>query len=165
MNEKFIITIVAAVLLLASVIADRKKTLRALQIAIRRFITILPSFLCMLAAVSIVLTVIPVRDIVRYLSAGNTIGATFVASGLGSITLMPGFIAFPLSGILLSKGVAYMVLSAFTTTLMMVGVLTYPVEKQYFGTRVTVIRNALSFIIAIVVALVTGLYFREILPL
>jgi uncharacterized membrane protein YraQ (UPF0718 family) len=72
-------------------------------------------------------------------------------------------VAFPLSGILLSKGVAYMTLSAFTTTLMMVGVLTYPIEKHYFGVKVTIIRNALSFAAALVIAAATGLYFGEVL--
>jgi len=84
------------------------------------------------------------------------------ASLFGSITLMPGFIAFPLCGILLKKGVLYMVLSAFTTTLMMVGVLTYPIEKEYFGIKVTIMRNIISFFIALVVAVMTGILFGEI---
>lgn len=56
-----------------------------------------------------------------------------------------------------------MVLSAFSTTLMMVGVLTYPIEKAYFGTKVTLMRNLLSLFIAVVVALMTGIFFGEIL--
>ena len=95
--------------------------------------------------------------IVFLLFVGVLIGAI-----LGSITLMPGFIAYPLCGILLKKGVAYMVLSAFSTTLMMVGVLTYPVEKAYLGKNVTLIRNLISFAIALVVALATGLFFGEV---
>jgi uncharacterized membrane protein YraQ (UPF0718 family) len=55
-----------------------------------------------------------------------------------------------------------MVLSAFTTTLMMVGVLTVPLEKKYFGMKVTIIRNSASFFIALIVALMTGLFFGEI---
>lgn len=77
--------------------------------------------------------------------------------------MMPGFIAFPLCGILLKKGVSYMVLSALSTTLMMVGVLTYPIEKEYFGMRVTVIRNVMSFIIAVIVAFITGIFYGEVL--
>ena len=76
---------------------------------------------------------------------------------------MPGFVAFPLCGILLKKGVHYMVLSAFTTTLMMVGILSYPIEKQYFGVKVTIIRNIISFLIALVVAAMTGLFFGELI--
>jgi hypothetical protein len=55
-----------------------------------------------------------------------------------------------------------MVLSAFTTTLMMVGVLTYPVEKAYLGPKVTILRNVISFLIAFVVALLTGIFFGEV---
>ena len=123
---------------------------------------ILPAFLIMLVLVSIVLFLIPDEVISNYLGAGNKFTGVLLASFLGSITLMPGFIVYPLAGILLKKGIAYMVLSAFTTTLMMVGVLTYPIEKQYFGARVTIIRNAISLLIALVIAVVTGIFFGEI---
>ena len=56
-----------------------------------------------------------------------------------------------------------MVLSAFTTTLMMVGILTYPIEKNYFGTKVTIIRNLISLFIALIVALSIGVFFGELL--
>ena len=55
-----------------------------------------------------------------------------------------------------------LVLAAFTTTLMMVGILTYPVEKEYFGAKVTIIRNVVSFFIALIVALVIGIFFGEL---
>ncbi|MGD8229878.1 MAG: hypothetical protein PVI20_19025, partial [Desulfobacteraceae bacterium] len=60
-------------------------------------------------------------------------------------------------------GVLYMVLSAFTTTLMMVGILTFPIEKAYFGPKVTILRNVLSFLVALIVAVMTGIFFGEIL--
>ncbi len=157
-----VIVIVAGIALVISAIADTKKTLKALRIASKRLITLLPSFLTMLAVVSIVLTIIPQDTIVRYLGRDNTVEAAALAAVLGSISLMPGFIAFPLGGILVEQGVAYMVLSAFTTTLMMVGILTYPIEKRYLGVRVTIIRNVLSFLTACIVAILTGLYFGEI---
>ena len=55
-----------------------------------------------------------------------------------------------------------MVLSAFTTTLMMVGVLTFPIEKEYFGVKVAVIRNVIGLFIALSVAVATGIFFGEI---
>jgi uncharacterized membrane protein YraQ (UPF0718 family) len=117
----------------------------------------------MLVLVSVLLFVIPDTVISDYLGGDNKYIGILSASLLGSITLMPGFIAFPLCGILLERGVFYMVLSAFTTTLMMVGVLTYPIEREYFGIKVTVIRNTISFCIALVVAVITGIFFGEIL--
>lgn len=145
-----------------SFLASRGKTLRALTIAAKRFLNILPAFLMMLILVSVVLSFLPDEVITSHLGVDNRFVGTLTASLLGSVTLMPGFIAYPLCGILLAKGVPYMVLSAFTTTLMMVGVLTYPVESAYFGAKVTVVRNGLSFLTALVVAVATGLLFGEL---
>ena len=154
--------IITGLTVLISLISSREKTLKAAKIAARRFVNILPAFLIMLVLISIVLFLVPDKVIVDYLGADNKFIGVLLASFIGSITLMPGFIAFPLAGILLKKGVLYMVLSAFTTTLMMVGVLTYPVEKEYFGMKVTILRNVISLFIALVVAVITGIFFREI---
>jgi len=154
--------IIVGLAVLASFIADRGKTLRALKISVKRFVKILPAFLTMIILVSIVLFLIPDAVISNYLGGGNkSIGVIF-ASFFGSVTLMPGFIAYPLCGILLKKGVAYMVLAAFATTLMMVGILTAPIEKAYFGMKVTVIRNVISLVIALIVTVVIGIFFGEI---
>ena len=59
------------------------------------------------------------------------------------------------------RRVLFMIISAFTTTLMMVGVLTFPVEKKYFGTKVAVLRNTVGFFIALVVSIITGMFFGE----
>jgi len=154
--------IITGLAVLISLISSREKTLKAAKIAARRFVNILPAFLIMLVLISIVLFLVPDKVIADYLGADNKFIGVLLASFIGSITLMPGFIAFPLAGILLKKGVLYMVLSAFTTTLMMVGVLTYPVEKEYFGMKVTILRNVISLFIALVVAVITGIFFREI---
>jgi len=147
---------------LLSAIMDRKKTLVALYIAGQKFTATLPAFLTMLILVSIVLFVVPDTMISHYLGNDNKFIGIVCASSFGSLTLMPGFVAYPLCGILLKKGVSYMVLAAFTTTLMMVGILTYPVEKEYFGVKVTIIRNVVSFFIALLIALVIGIFFGEL---
>ncbi len=150
------------VAVLISLIVSRKKTLMAFKIAYKKFIKILPAFFIMLIFVSIVLFFCNDDVISKYLGNSNKFISMALASFFGSITLMPGFIAFPLCGILVSKGVAYMVVSAFTTTLMMVGILTYPIEKEYFGTKVTIIRNLISLIIAFIVAIITGIIYGEV---
>ena len=159
---QYYLYIVAGLALLASLIASRGKTLKAVKIAAKRFIKILPAFLVMLVLISVILFLIPDRVISSYLGSSNKFIGVLLASFLGSITLMPGFIAFPLAGILLQKGVAYMVLAAFTTTLMMVGVLSAPVEKEYFGIKVTIMRNVISLFIALAIAMVIGIAFGEI---
>ena len=157
-----ILYLVTASLVLVSFFINRKKTFKALKIAFNKFKQITPAFLTMLILTSIILYVFPNELIVKYLGIGNRYMSTLIASLIGSIALMPGFIAFPLAGILRQQGVPYMVLSAFTTTLMLVGLITFPIEKEYFGIKITIVRNLICFIIAIIIALVTGIAFREI---
>jgi len=82
---------------------------------------------------------------------------------IGSITIMPGFIAYPLAKILLNKGVPYMVVSGFATSLMLVGLVTYPVEKEYFGRKATILRNIGGITIAALIAIITGILYGEVL--
>ena len=154
---------ITGLMVFISFIIDRKKTLKAIKISYKKFINIIPAFISMLILVSIILFFVPDKTILNYLGNDDKFISVILASFFGSITLMPGFIAFPLCGILLKKGVGYMVLSAFTTTLMMVGILTFPVEKKYFGVQITLLRNVLSFFIAIIVALSIGFFFGELL--
>ena len=124
---------------------------------------ITPAFLTMTILVSIVLYLVPDEAISRYLGHENKVLGLVIAYALGSISLMPGFIAFPLCGMLLEKGVLYMILSGFSTTLMMVGVLTFPMERAYLGAKVAVLRNLIYLVIAVIVTIVTGLCFGELL--
>ncbi len=148
---------------LISAFKDQKKTVKALKISCKKFAKILPAFITMMILVSIILFLVPNRMIVEFLGNNNKTIGTIIASLFGSITLMPGFIAYPLCGILLKKGVSYTVLAAFSTTLMMVGVVTYPIEKEYFGAKVAIIRNVLSFTIALAVAVAVGVFYGELI--
>jgi uncharacterized membrane protein YraQ (UPF0718 family) len=152
-----------ALALMLSLLKSRAKTRQALGVAWSRFRGVAPTFLQIVCLASVVLTLLPDDIVASYLGSENRWVALAIATGLGSITLLPGFIAFPLAGSLLSKGAAYMVLSAFTTTVMMVGILTIPLERRYFGLKVTLIRNLAGLGIAVAVALVTGWVFGELM--
>jgi uncharacterized membrane protein YraQ (UPF0718 family) len=149
--------------LIVSFKADRDKTWKALRIAVKKFVNILPVIGVMLMLVSILVCVVSDEIILKYLGNNNRYLAVSLASIFGSVSIMPGFVAFPLCGILLKQGVPYMVLSAFTTTLMMVGVATYPLEKSYLGHKVAILRNLGGFVIAWVIAITTGIFFGEVI--
>jgi uncharacterized membrane protein YraQ (UPF0718 family) len=153
--------IVTGVLLVVSFIADREKTVRGVKIGIKKFRTILPNYLKLLILIEIVLFFAE-GLIVRYLGQENALIGLLAALVLGSVTIMPGFIAYPLAGVLVNRGVLYMVVAGFVITLQMVGVLTYPVEKEYLGVKATVIRNGMSFVIAAIISLAIGLIFGEV---
>jgi uncharacterized membrane protein YraQ (UPF0718 family) len=154
--------IITAILLLLSILKDKRKTVKALKIAWKKFKNILPAFIGMLVLVSIVLFLVPNEVILKYLGTQNLLDGLLIASFFGSITVMPGFIAYPLSGILLEQGVPYTVLAAFVTTLMMVGVVTFPVEQKFLGTKIAIVRNIIGLIIALIVSLCIGLFYGEI---
>lgn len=153
---------VTALLLVVSFFADRRKTLRALKISWKKFRGIAPMFLLMLVLVSISLYLLPGNVIREYLGEEDLLKGMGIAMFLGSIALMPGFIVFPLCGILREQGVPYMVISSFTTTLMMVGLISLPVERAYFGMKTALMRNGIGLLIALLVSLATGLIFAEV---
>ncbi|MEZ4509537.1 MAG: hypothetical protein R2881_07885 [Eubacteriales bacterium] len=76
---------------------------------------------------------------------------------IGSVTLMPGFVAFPLAAALLNSGAGYMQMAAFISTLMMVGVVTIGIERRTFGLRTTAAKwrvAGLSLAVAVVMGVV-----------
>ena len=141
---------------------DRSRTKKGVAVAWKKFTKILPGYLKILMILSVVL-LIPNELIAEYLGASSSFLGLFLGAIFGSITMMPGFIAYPLSGVFLRQGVSYMVIASFVTTLMMVGVATYPVEKQYFGSRATIIRNVTAFGIAVVIAVAIGIFHGELM--
>jgi len=153
-----VIYISCAVLYIVSLIASPKKTWKAAKSGIKMLLKILPQFIVIILVMTFVLYIFPPEKIVDLLSRSGDWVNMFVASIIGSIVVIPGFIAFPLAGILKDIGVGFAVLASFTTTLMLVGVLTYPLEKQYYGAKLAVVRNVSSYVIAIVVSIVVGLF-------
>lgn len=151
-----------AVLTAILFLVDRDKTIRGLKIGLKKIRKNSPIFLNMIILVALSLYFISDDLILRFLGDGSGATGVALAGGLGSLAFMPGFVAFPLAGILLEKGVSYTVIAAFTTTLMMVGIVTYPVEKDFFGLKITVIRNSISLIMAVIVSIVIGLFYGEL---
>jgi uncharacterized membrane protein YraQ (UPF0718 family) len=129
------IYILASAGLIISVISDRRKTVKALKNALNMFLKMLPLLFITLALVSIVLYFLPDHVIADYLSGSDLFAGTAAAALIGSISLLPGFITFPLAGLLLEQGVSYTIIAAFTVCLMMVGIVTYPIERKYFGMK------------------------------
>jgi uncharacterized membrane protein YraQ (UPF0718 family) len=147
---------VAIVLLAISFFKDRKKTFQALKKAWKAFENILPQFLAILLLIGLMLAVLSPETISSIIGKESGWLGILLAAILGSITLIPGFIAFPLAAALLSNGAGLTQIAVFVSTLMMVGIVTMPVEMKYFGKRATLTRNGLAFVFSILVALVIG---------
>ena len=149
----------AIVGLTISFFKDRQKTKTALMKAWKSFENILPQLLTIFLIIAFALAIFPPETIRKLLGAETGLLGVLVAALIGSITLMPGFVAFPLAAALLKSGAGYMQLAAFVSTLMMVGIITIPIERKTFGTKATIARNASAFAYSLVVAVVMGVVF------
>ena len=156
------IYVLAGGALAVSFIKDKQKSIKALKTAWKMFLKMLPMLLGIVAVVSVVLYFLPDTVIAEYLGAENNALGVVLASMIGSVSLLPGFITFPLCGLLLRQGVSYTVLAAFTTTLMMVGIITFPMERKFFGTKLSVLRNLAGLLIALIVSLCIGILYGEV---
>ena len=120
------------------------------------FENILPQVLVVLLVVGLMLAAFDNNLISKVIGSGSGWLGVTVAALIGAITLIPGFVAFPLAAALLQGGAGYMQIGAFVSSLMMVGVVTFPVEIKYFGKKLTIMRNVLAFIFSFLVAYVIG---------
>lgn len=147
----------AAVLgLTVSLIKSREKTKKALLKAWKAFENILPQFLVILIIIGLLLAVLKPEQISALIGENSGILGVGIALIIGSITLIPGFVAFPLAAALLENGAGYMQIAAFVSSLMIVGIVTIPLEIKYFGKKVTILRNIFGFVFSIIVALIIG---------
>lgn len=156
-QNAIIFIIVSLVLTVISFFMDREKTIRGLKKGFQMFRTIAVPFLNILILVSVAVTLTPPSMIETYLGAGSGVSGVIAAAVIGSITLIPGFISYPIAALLIQEGASYTTVATFMTTLMMVGIVTLPLEMRYFGKKVAVIRNALNFIAAVIIGVLVGI--------
>lgn len=148
--------ILAIIALIISYINSKEKTKMVLKKAWKAFENILPQFLVILFIIGMILAVLTPEEISKVLGKEAGIYGVIGAAFIGAITLIPGFVAFPLAAILLRNGAGVTQIAAFVSSLMMVGIVTMPVEIKYFGKKVTFYRNGLAFIFSLIVAFVMG---------
>lgn len=152
----FVLYGITLILVVISFFKDKKKTKMSLRKAWKAFENILPEFLTVILMVAVLLTILKPDIISKIIGSESGWFGVLAAALMGSITLIPGFVAFPMVSLLLDSGAGYMQAGAFVSTLMMVGVVTAPVEIKYFGKKLTIMRNLLAFIFSFIVAYVIG---------
>lgn len=139
-----------------SVKKDRKRTFKALKMSSGMMKSMIGNIVGILLMIGLITTFITPEMIQNVLGESNVILSTLGAAVVGSVTLIPAFVAFPLAGSLKNMGADIVPLAAFITTLTMVGIATFPLEKKVFGVKFAIWRNVLSFIFAVIIAAALG---------
>ncbi|PKM51894.1 MAG: permease [Firmicutes bacterium HGW-Firmicutes-7] len=147
---------ITLILLILSFYKDKKKTIKALKKAWKAFNNILPELLGIIILVGFMLAILNPSVISKIIGDSSGWLGVLLSSVIGAITLIPGFVAFPTAALLLENGAGYMQIGAFVSSLMMVGVITIPVEIKVFSKKITILRNVLAFIFSFIVAYAIG---------
>lgn len=155
--DSYIFYGLAVILLIISFIKDKKRTRLALKKAWKSFENILPEFLVVILLIGFLLAVLDPETISGLIGAKSGWSGVIASAVIGSVTLIPGFVAFPTAALLLDNGAGYTQIAAFISSLMMVGVITIPVEIKYFGKKISIARNVLAFLFSFIVAAFIGL--------
>lgn len=150
--ETYIFYGLALIGLIVSFQKDKEKTRLALKKSWKSLENILPQLLTMILFISVLLTYLNTGLISRLIGGESGWGGVMLAAVVGSITMIPPFVAFPTASMLLKSGAGYMQIGAFVSTLTMVGIVTMPVEMKYFSKKMTLYRNILAFLFSLGVA-------------
>jgi uncharacterized membrane protein YraQ (UPF0718 family) len=147
---------ITLILTTVSIWKDKKKTIAAMKKSKSMMGNMMGEIVAIIFIIGLILTLIPPESIRSVLGSSNTFLSTILAAMAGSITLIPAFVAFPLVGSFVDVGASIVPAAAFLTTLTMVGVVTFPLERKEFGLKFTLTRNLVSFVFAIIIALSMG---------
>lgn len=152
-----IINFLALIGFLMSFFKNRNKSLQSLKVAGKSFIKILPMVLIIVILVGLLLGFAPPEQIERFFGRQSGIIGVLIIGLVGALLHIPSLIAFPLAGSLLESGASIASAAAFITTLTMIGTIYLPLEIKILGKKLALLRNGLSFIVAIVISLLMGI--------
>ena len=151
-----IINGIAVVGLLIAFIKDKRKAIKSLKIAGVSFIKILPMVFIIIIIIGLLLGFVPPDQISKFIGEQSGIAGVLLVGAVGALMHIPALLSFPLAASLLESGASVTAVAAFITTLTMIGIATLPLEVKELGKKMALLRNGISFVIAIIIALIMG---------
>lgn len=150
------INLFALACFLYGVYRDKEKAVQSLKKAVFSFFKILPTVLIIIVIIGLMLGFVPPSEISRFVGEQSGVFGVLLVGVVGSILHIPSLVAFPLAASILDSGATITAVAAFITTLTMIGVVTLPLEIKTLGKKFALLRNGLSFIIALIIAFIIG---------
>jgi len=152
------INIFALILFIVSFSKNKEKSKQALKIAISKGIGLAPQLISLIAVIGIIFAFLPPELIKEFLGEDFSLIQVGAAALFGALMMIPSIIALPLAGSLIDAGASYTPVAAFITTLTMVGFVTIPVELKELGKKITIYRNSLALLFALLISFMIGVF-------
>ncbi|MDD4570039.1 MAG: hypothetical protein PHE70_07950 [Tepidanaerobacteraceae bacterium] len=159
--SSLILYLVTVLLFVLSYITDKDKTKKAFLKGCKSLTNMMPQFLGIIFIVGITLALLKPETISRILGSSSGAFGVLLSAVLGSIAMMPTFVAFSTGDMLLKSGAGIAQVAALISTLTLIGIITIPMESKYIGKRATLYRNIVAFFFSIIV----GFLLKEVIEI
>ena len=156
-STAIIINGIAIIGFLIAFIKNKEKAIESLKMAGKSFIRMLPMIFIILIVIGLLLGFVPPEQISRFVGEQSGIGGVLLIGAVGALMHIPSLLSFPLAASILEDGASVTAVAAFITTLTMIGMITLPLEIKILGKKMALLRNGISFVIAILIAFIMGL--------
>lgn len=149
-----ILYLATAILYVFSYSKDRDKTRQAFLKGWKSLTNMMPQFLGIIIVVGVTLALLKPETISSLLGSNSGAFGVVLSAIIGSIVMMPTFVAFSTGSMLLNTGAGLPQVAALISTLTLIGVVTIPMEAKYIGRKATSYRNLVAFFFSILVGFV-----------
>lgn len=129
---------------------------KAFKAGAKQLGNIAPTFIAVFGLVGLFEVFVPPALIERWMGAASGAQSLLVGATVGSVAAGPPPTAFPIAAGLLKGGAWLPAVAAFIVSWVLVGIASIPFEAKLFGWRFALLRNGLSFVVAMVVGMVMG---------
>ena len=133
---------------------DRAKLKQAIIKSAKALYNAAPVLVGVILLVSLANTLIP-KSAYTALFTQNQFLDSFIGSAIGSVLAGNPITSYVLGGELLTQGIGLVAVTAFIVAWVTVGIVQLPAEAVLLGKRFAITRNIVSFVFAIIVAIIT----------
>ena len=131
---------------------DKTSIIQALQRSKNQFVNILPILTGVILLIGL-FNAFASKEILSSIFSGNTFKDLLSGAFCGSILAGNPINSYVIGGELLNNGVSLLAVTAFITTWVTVGIIQLPAEIAALGKSFALIRNTISFILSMVIAM------------
>lgn len=133
-----------------------KKYKHAAVITFNSFKMSFPVLIGVLLLISLITSTLP-KKYIHLLITGNEILDPIFGAIIGSVAAGNPLTSYIIGGELLKQGVSLLAVTAFIVAWVTVGMVQLPAESLLLGKKFAIVRNSVSFILAVIIAVLTSI--------